>query len=47
MKAEITIHIESDDLEPPLIEFIEALETLLTWQWDNVMLTSTYTKESQ
>jgi hypothetical protein len=40
MEYEITISISSSDPEAPIEEFITALETLLTWQWDNVMLRS-------
>lgn len=40
MKAQITIYIESDDPDAPISDFINALETLLTWQWDNVALSS-------
>ena len=40
MEAEITIHVSSHDEDAPIREFIEALETLLTWQWDNAILTS-------
>jgi hypothetical protein len=38
MEYEITINISTSDSEAPIEEFVTALETLLTWQWDNVML---------
>lgn len=40
MKLDVTIHLESNDPDAPITEFIAALETLLTWQWDNVAIES-------
>jgi hypothetical protein len=40
MKSEITITVESDDPYAPIKDLIDALNTLLCWQWDNVSIQS-------